>query len=124
VAGLDVEGDSVVVRLSLLERLGAFVASEPRTPVAAVETVRVSDDPWSELRGIRAPGTGWPGVIALGTRRYSGGRDFVAVYGRKQKAVVVECNRGRWGRFVVTHDQAEQLAATIRERISPASHVT
>ena len=108
-AGLNVDADAVVVRLSLLERLGAFALSEPTTPVAAVEAVRVSEDPWSELRGIRAPGTGWPGVIALGTRRYSGRRDFVAVYGRKRKAAVVEFNSGRYGRFVVTHDQAEQL---------------
>jgi hypothetical protein len=113
VARLDVDRDAVVVRLSLLERLGAFLASEPRAPASAVQSVRVSDDPWHELRGIRAPGTGWPGVIALGTWRFSGRRDFIAVYGRKQKAVVVELDGGDYARFVVTHLQAEQLAATV-----------
>ena len=38
---------------------------------------------------MRAPGTGWPGVIAVGTRRGSFGKDFAAVHG-KGPAVVVE----------------------------------
>jgi hypothetical protein len=66
---------------------------------------------------MRAPGTGLPGVIALGTRRYKGGRDFVAVYGRSREAVVVEFKAGPYGRFVVTDPDAEQSAITLRERI-------
>ena len=107
------DGDWIVVRLSVLERLGACVLSDPRGRVEAVREVRVSDMPWKELRGIRAPGTGIPGSVMLGTLRYSGGRDFAAVYGKSKKAVVVEFDEGRYGRFVVTHDRADELAATI-----------
>lgn len=111
-AGLEVEGDSVVVRLSALERLGALAGS-PRRPLGAVEAVRVSETPWKELRGLRAPGTGWPGKIMLGTLRYSGGRDFAAVYGRTGKAVVVDFAPGGYRRFVVSLEHAEDVAATI-----------
>jgi hypothetical protein len=31
-----------------------------RVPLSAVTSVRAVDDPWPELRGIRAPGTGLP----------------------------------------------------------------
>ena len=113
-ARIEIEGDSVVVRLSVLERLGAFVGSDPRGRVEAVRAVRVSDRPWKELRGLRAPGTGLPGAIMLGTLRYTGGRDFAAVYGKSRKAVVVDFEGDRYGRFVVTQNRAEEVAATIR----------
>ena len=51
-------------------------------PLSAVREVSVEPDPWSALRGIRAPGTGFPGVIAYGVRRMTGGRpDFAAILG-------------------------------------------
>jgi hypothetical protein len=43
----------------------------------------------AEIQGIRAPGTRVPGVIALGTWRRRGERDFVAVH-RGDRGVVIE----------------------------------
>lgn len=54
----------------------------PEAPLTAVRSVRAAGRAYSELRGIRAPGTGLPGAIALGTWRYRGGPDLVAVCGR------------------------------------------
>ena len=59
---------------------------------SAVTAVRVVDDPWPELRGMRAPGTGLPNVIAVGTRRGGFGKDFAAVHGNGPGS------RGRAGR--------------------------
>ena len=100
-ARLEVDGDALVVRLSGLERLGAFRLSEPSAQLSAIREVKTALDPWRELRGLRAPGTGFPGVIALGTRRGQGFRDFSAVYGRGP-GVVVELDDTPWSRFVVT----------------------
>ena len=36
--------------------------------------------PFRELSGLRAPGTGLPGVIALGTWRGRGQKDFAALF--------------------------------------------
>jgi hypothetical protein len=55
---------------------------------------------WSELRGIRLPGIGLPGVIALGTWRYPGGKDFVAVY--RGYGVLVTLSDPSWHRFLVS----------------------
>jgi hypothetical protein len=79
-ASVDLEREEVVVRLTPLERRGA-VHGDVRVPRSAVRQVYVTSDPCSELRGLRAPGTGFPGGIALGTwRRRGANKDFVAVY--------------------------------------------
>ena len=103
------EGDELVVHLGWLEKLGAF-RGDVRVPRSSVRDVRATDRPWSELRGIRAPGTGFPGLIALGTRRGDGNRDFTAVY-RDRPAVVIELEGAEFDRLVISvHDGAEVTA--------------
>jgi hypothetical protein len=111
VADLEVEGDELVLHLRAIEKAeGAH--SDIRVPLSAVTAVRSVDDPWPELRGIRAPGTGLPNVIAVGTRRGNFGKDFAAVHG-KGPAVVVELEGAPYGRFVVTADDAAAQASSI-----------
>ena len=116
-AQLVVEGDRLAVGLSALERLGAFVLRRPEAPLAAVRSVRSAGRAYSELRGIRAPGTGLPGVIALGTWRYRGGPDFVAVYGRGP-VFVVELEGARYRRFVVSSATAVEDAEALTLRLA------
>jgi hypothetical protein len=112
-AHLEIEGASLVLRLSLLERLGAL-SGEPRVPIAAVRNVRVTAKPWKELKGIRAPGTGWPGTIALGTWRHEGVKDFCAVY-RKGPGVVVELDGAKYARLVVSAADPTSVVETISQ---------
>jgi hypothetical protein len=114
VARLVVDGGDLVVRLSLLEKLGAFAGHNPRVPLTAVQIARVSEDPWRDLRGMRAPGTGFPGVIMLGTTRGKGVHDFAAVYGHR-RGVVVDLKGARWTRFVIScrDDAPEDVVAAI-----------
>src|SRR5579859_2360540 len=92
--------------------------SDVRVPLAAVQAVRVVNDAWPELRGIRAPGTGIPGVIAVGTRRGSFGKDFAVVHGREQ-AVVIELDGAAYSRIVVTTPDAASVAAEIQRHLMP-----
>ena len=71
------------------------------------------------MRGVRAPGTALGGVIALGTRRHSLGRDFAVVYG-KGPAVVVELTGVRFGRLVVSSRDAAEVADEIRNAAAEA----
>jgi hypothetical protein len=78
-AELIVDGEALVVRMSAWERVAAF-HGDVSVPLSAVRAVAVEPQPWTELRGVRAPGTGFPGVIAYGVRRMTGERpDFAAI---------------------------------------------
>jgi hypothetical protein len=118
VAELCVDGDDLVLHLGGLERVEGF-HGDIRVPLRAVVAVRVVDDAWPELRGIRAPGTGLPDVIAVGTRRGGFGKDFAAVHGTGP-AVVVELEDAEYGRLVVTSDEAAATAAAITAATGPA----
>jgi hypothetical protein len=84
-ADVQVAEGMLEVRLTLLERFFALHANVI-VPLSAVRGVFIVNRPFAELRGLRWPGTGIPGVVALGTWRFGGGKDFVAIYGQ-QRAV-------------------------------------
>jgi hypothetical protein len=117
-ASLIVEGADLVVKMAEIEKFEAM-HTDLHVPLATVRSVRVVEDAWPELRGIRAPGTGIPGVIAVGTRRGSFGKDFAVVHGR-ETAVVVELAGAAYSRLIVTTADAENVAAAIRGHLMPS----
>lgn len=111
-ARLNVDGPDLVVHLSLLEQLGA-VRGDVHVPLSAVRSAEVDQQPWSSLRGICSPGTGIPGVIALGIRRHSGGWEFAALHGQRP-AVRVDLDRpSHFGRLVVSVPDPDRTVAAI-----------
>jgi hypothetical protein len=112
VGRFDVAGDELILHLSFFERLGGFVHGDARIPLVNVWRARAVESPWEELRGVRSPGIGWPKRIAVGTWRFSGGKDFVAVH-RKGPGVVVELAGVEFARLVVSTPNAEEVAAEI-----------
>lgn len=110
-ATLSSEDGDLVLRLSRWETLGAL-HGDLRVPLGSVERVSVSPAPFRELRGMRMPGTGLPGVVALGTWRYGGGKDFAALY-RGKPGVIVSLRDGAYRRLLVSADDADAVAAGI-----------
>lgn len=107
-AHVTVDAGELVVRLSALEKVGALHGNV-RVNLSRVKRAWVTASPWSELRGIRAPGTGIPQVIMLGTTRGSFGKDFCAVYGRKP-ALVVDLEGDPFNRLVISTAEPQALA--------------
>jgi len=105
VAKVKVIGDELILKLSVWERMGA-VHSSPRVALSAVSEIEFLADLWSNkvLRGVRAPGTGIPFVVLLGTMRGRKFRDFVAIKGR-QPGVVITLSEGPFQRWIFTLDQ-------------------
>jgi len=106
-------GDVVILELSFWEKMGALHGS-PRVALNSIEKVEFIDQLWgsSTLRGIRAPGTALPYAVLLGTLRGRRYRDFVAMVGRGEGAVLT-LKSGPFARWIFTLKQpkAEFLAA-------------
>lgn len=81
----------IEIRLSRREKWGSL-HGDLRIPVDHVMHRDHVPDLWSRLRGMRAPGTGFPGVIMLGTTRFRMDgvwhKDFNAVYGHRPGTVL------------------------------------
>jgi hypothetical protein len=100
------------VRLSPWERIGSLHGDL----VIPHECIVSSDDvpdPWPILRGWRAPGTGIPFVIMLGTLRAHGLKDFCAVY-RRRPARIIMCEGFAFARVIVTLPAVDRRAASAR----------
>ena len=93
------DGENLILKLSLLEKIGGLHKDLVVSKNNLVKKT-VSSNPWSKevLKGVRAPGTGIPYVILLGTMRYKGGRDFTAIYKRRPVAIYEfkDCSYSRW----------------------------
>ncbi len=113
-AAIDIERGDLIVRLSGLEQMAAL-RHEVRLPVSTMVSACVDSDPWGAMRGIWAPGTGIPGLLAYGVRRLTGRRpDFAAVHGRGP-AVRVELGTGSpFGRLVVSVADPHATVAALR----------
>jgi hypothetical protein len=113
VARLIVDGPDLVVWLSWLEKLGALHRNV-RVPLRAVRTVVAEPQPWYALRGVRGIGTGFPGVLALGTRYYRGGRAFAAIEPGRRAIRVELSEESPFGQLLVSVRDAESTLAAIR----------
>lgn len=102
------------VQLAWWERICA-VHGDFSVPLSAAREVYIVSGPFAELRGIRWPGTGFPGVIALGTWRFAEGRDFVALYGQ-QRAVEIDLVECEFARLLIGASNPE----TIVDRLARA----
>lgn len=98
---LEMQGEFLTYKLNWLEILGAFGKS-PRASIKNLRSVNVETRAWTSkvLRGIRAPGTGFPYLIMLGTMRHRRGKDFCVVYKRKP-VLILEFENENFKRWVI-----------------------
>jgi len=101
--------EGLTLAMSKWERLGSL-HGDFSIPWQQVDSISRVEDLWVQLRGIRAPGTGIPGVVMLGTTRSKGGKDFCAVY-RHRPGLVVELKNELFARLLVTTNETIELPA-------------
>lgn len=78
-----------------------------------IRSVTITDDPWIWIRGIRAPGSLIPLVVAVGTWKFHGGKDFLAVKSKRQ-AVVIDLVDEEFARVILTTNHAPDLIASLK----------
>jgi hypothetical protein len=105
---LQQDGDVLHYHLKPIEKFGALNGS-PRMPLSAIREVKLVENPWTTavLRGLRAPGTGFPYLIMLGTMRHRRGKDFCVVY-KRRPVLVLEFDSGPWSRWVIPASESNQ----------------
>ena len=93
------DGEFFTLKLSMLEKVGGLHGNI-KTAKANLIDITNAENPWQStvLRGIRAPGTGIPYVILLGTMRYKKKKDFTAIYRRRPVDIYTfkDCEFERW----------------------------
>ena len=112
-----IDGDDLVLHLSLLGKVAAL-HGDIRVPLQTVSEVAEEQDPWVHLRGVRAPGKVLPALMAYGTRRHRGARDFAAIQGTGP-AVRVDLEPGTpYNRLLATvpdhHSSVERISEAVR----------
>jgi len=113
---LKIQDGQLTYQLSLLEKFGAFHGS-PTAQIENLVSVSKEEDPWSTkvLRGIRAPGTGFPFLIMLGTMRHRKGKDFTVVY-KRRAVLVLEFENEDFKRWVIPATETNQAVLTALSR--------
>jgi hypothetical protein len=111
VANLLIDDNAVTVALSVLEKAEAL-HGDIRVPRTAIVRVRSVPDGMAEVHGLRMPGSGFPGVIMVGTWRNSDGVTFAVCHGRRP-AVVLDLAGQPYDRIVVTVENPEEAVASL-----------
>ena len=93
------DGEFLTLELSIFEKVGAL-HGDIRVAKTNLVKVEIEENPWQStvLRGVRAPGTGIPFVILLGTMRTKKIKDFTAIYRRRPVEIYTfkDCEFERW----------------------------
>ncbi len=110
-ASLVIDDQEVTVSLSAAERLEALHGNVT-VPRAAVVRAWVAPDGLEEVHGLKMPGTGWPGVIMVGTWRDGEVVTFAVCHGRRS-ALVLDLADQVYDRIVVTVENPEEAVARL-----------
>ena len=101
---------TLTLSLTGWEKIGAFHTS-PSIGLSEVRAIHYVDEVWRSpfFKGIRAPGTGFPFLIMLGTLRTLHSKALCVVY-KKGPGVVIDLASGPFQRWIVSipHDQARR----------------
>lgn len=111
-AEIRVDGNEIVVALSAFEKAES-VHGEVRLPRASLAGADILDDAIRAVHGIRAPGTGIPGMVAVGTYRDSGRKLFAVVHHNTPRGVRLRFDDSDYDEVIVGCDDPEAVVAQV-----------
>ena len=112
-ATLIVHTDYLEIKLSRGEKIASLHRSDLEIPLDKIRSAALTDDPWVWVRGLRSPGLGVPGNVAVGTWRFHDGKDFLLVRGKKP-AVVIDIDDFEYARVIISTSHAVTLIKALR----------
>ena len=112
-ASFRVHPDRLEISLSTPEKTLSLRREDIIVQRDNIRSIAITDDPWIWIRGIRAPGAMVPLVLAVGTWKFHGGKDFLAIKGKRQ-AVVIDLIDEEYSRVILTTKHAPELIASLK----------
>lgn len=112
-ASLRVHPDRLEIHLTRAEKTLSVRRDDLVVERQNIRSVTITDDPWIWIRGIRAAGLEVPLVLAVGTWKFHGGKDFLAIK-RKRQAVVIDLVEEDFARVILTTNHAPDLIASLK----------
>jgi hypothetical protein len=112
VAQLSRDGEELVLTLSMAEKAESL-HGDIRVPLSSVREVEVVDDIIHAVHGIRLPGTGIPGRVAIGTFVHDGEKSFAVVHHDTPRGVRVRLADGTFAELLIGSADPEATAASI-----------
>lgn len=107
-ASLRVHFDRLEIQLTPAEKALSLRRDDIAVSRESIRSVTITDDPWIWIRGIRAPGALVPLVLAIGTWKSHGGKDFLVIKNRRQ-AVIIDIADSEYSRVIVSTNHAAEL---------------
>lgn len=101
--------------LSGLEKVEG-VHGDIRLPLSAVHGVEVVDRPLDLIHGLKMPGTGIPGMTAVGTWISPDGKTFAAEH-HANRGIVVHLEGQTYQQLIVGSDDPEAVAERLQSAI-------
>jgi hypothetical protein len=114
-ARVSIDGDQLVVDVEGMDKLWAL-KSRLMIPLANLRGATADPGVVRDRKGIRAPGTHFPGVIVAGTFYDDGERVFWDVHDAA-KAVVIQLDDERYARLVVEVEDPESVVDLIERAV-------
>lgn len=106
------EGDTIILRLSVAEKLEG-IHGDLHTPVASIESMTIVDDVIHAIHGIRTMGTSIPGVVAMGTFWSGSETVFAIVHHHNTRGIRVNLRGGHYGAWIVGVDDPGHVIAQL-----------
>ncbi|MDY7539605.1 hypothetical protein RGU72_15235 [Undibacterium sp. 5I1] len=113
---LELTNEELIIHLNFWEKIASF----QKNVRVRLEHVRgaTDDDGFRGMNlGMRAPGTGFPGLIQAGTYRKGGDTQFV-FWTRGTHCVVIELDHDKWSRIILGVKDARKFAHEINVAVN------
>lgn len=106
------DDDSLTLKLTGGEKAEG-VHGNIRIPVTSVRRVEILDDVIHAVHGLRAPGTGIPGMVAVGTFRSASETIFAVVHHQNKRGVKVSLVNAHFDALIIGSDNPEGLVESL-----------
>ena len=113
-ADMHVHADRLEIHLTPAEKVLALRREDLVAPRDSIRSVAITEDPWIWIRGIRSPGASIPLMLATGTWKFHGGKDFLLIKGKQRAAVVIDLEGEEYSRIIVSTTHASKLIEALR----------